>query len=378
MRRLWSVLAVLVVITALVTPDAWASWRQFRHGPARTGYGPSLITPANASALAVSWTRPASAQSNLSSSPALVHHHVFVGGYGPGSSTLYSYGTNGKLAWSVSVPLLSDSSPAVIGGRVFVGACDTLYAFDEATGSPLWSTEFVVLGGHACSITSPAVANGVVYVGSEGDGKLHAVDAATGTELWDSSNIDVRSSASVAGGMVLAGSNNHRLYAFPVSCQTPCAPIWSRDLGNVVEATPAISNGLVYTHSWTSPLYALDLGNGQTVWKASVQGGIVSSPAVALGVVYDLSNGGMNAYDALTGALKWSTPNVDGYGSPAATGKVVVANYRYSIRVFDSSDGTLLRSIQGGQGVFSSAAIGAKAIYASKQSNEQLYKISLP
>ncbi len=45
-----------------------------------------------------------------------------------------------------------------------------LYAFSAATGQPLWSA---ATGGSIES--SPAVANGVVYVGSD-DGSLHAFD----------------------------------------------------------------------------------------------------------------------------------------------------------------------------------------------------------
>jgi outer membrane protein assembly factor BamB len=61
------------------------------------------------------------------------------------------------------------SSPAVANGVVYVGSLDhNLYALNAKTGSKLWS---YTTGGIVYS--SPAVANGVVYVGS-GDSKVYA------------------------------------------------------------------------------------------------------------------------------------------------------------------------------------------------------------
>ena len=54
------------------------------------------------------------------------------------------------------------SSPAVANGVVYVGSNDgNVYALNASTGAMLWS---YTTGGGVYS--SPAVANGVVYVGS--------------------------------------------------------------------------------------------------------------------------------------------------------------------------------------------------------------------
>ena len=56
------------------------------------------------------------------------------------------------------------SSPAVANGVVYVGSADhNVYALNAGTGAKLWS---YTAGG--VSDSSPAVANGVVYVGSLG------------------------------------------------------------------------------------------------------------------------------------------------------------------------------------------------------------------
>jgi hypothetical protein len=61
--------------------------------------------------------------------------------------------------------------------------------------------------------SSPAVANGIVYIGSN-DKNLYAIDAATGKEKWRFATGDwVDSSPAVANGIVYVGSNDKNLYA---------------------------------------------------------------------------------------------------------------------------------------------------------------------
>ena len=71
--------------------------------------------------------------------------------------------------------------------------------------------------------SSPAVANGVVYVGSH-DGKLYAyaVGCASGggtcTPLWTATTgVGIFSSPAVANGVVYIGSGDHKLYAYSLS-----------------------------------------------------------------------------------------------------------------------------------------------------------------
>ena len=65
---------------------------------------------------------------------------------------MWSYNTGGQVY----------SSPAVANGIVYVGSVnDTLYALNATTGALLWS---YTTGNWIYS--SPTVANGVVYIGS--------------------------------------------------------------------------------------------------------------------------------------------------------------------------------------------------------------------
>jgi len=62
--------------------------------------------------------------------------------------------------------------------------------------------------------SSPAVAGGRVYVGSS-DGKLYVLDAATGTRQWEFDAGDaITASPAIAGGRVVVGAQDGRLYCF--------------------------------------------------------------------------------------------------------------------------------------------------------------------
>jgi hypothetical protein len=67
-------------------------------------------------------------------------------------------------------------------------------------------------------VSSPAVANGVVYIGGGyyyAGGGVYALNASTGDLLWNYPTADwVQSSPAVASGMVFVGSHDGNVYAF--------------------------------------------------------------------------------------------------------------------------------------------------------------------
>jgi outer membrane protein assembly factor BamB len=200
-------------------------------------------------------------------------------------------------------PAKSYSSPAVVNGVVYVGSDDSkLYALDAVTGKRKWS---YATGGGVDS--SPAIVNGIVYVGSD---KLYALDAVTGAFKWsDTLGYAIAgSSPVVANGVVYVGSFGGTLYAIDAVTGTFK---WSYTTGGYITTSPAVVNGVVYIGS--DKLYALDALTGALKWSYTTgnvmpdRQGIGSSPAVVNGIVYVGANDGtIYALDALTGALKWS------------------------------------------------------------------------
>ena len=86
----------------------------------------------------------------------------------------------GAVKAILSTPEEIHSSPAAANGIVYVGSRDyNLYAIDATTGAVRWKFQ---TGSYVDS--SPVVADNVVYFGSN-DGKLYALNATTGQKLWD-------------------------------------------------------------------------------------------------------------------------------------------------------------------------------------------------
>ena len=149
-------------------------------------------------------------------------------------------------------------------------------------------------------VSSPAIVNGVVYVGSF-DNNLYALYANNGTKLWNyPTGSVVRSSPAVANGVVYVGSNDFNVYALNAATG---AKVWNYTTDGAVLSSPAIANGVVYVGSgfnyntgiWDNNLYAINANNGTKLWNYTTGDEVYSSPAVANGVVYVGSDDG-NVY----------------------------------------------------------------------------------
>lgn len=115
------------------------------------------------------------------------------------------------------------ASPALDGDRLYVPTGDgTLHALDPASGGEMWSWESgeglasfnPYLRGGKGQCSSPLVVDDVVYFGST-DGHLYALDAASGNELW-SHDLQVPSMSSpvVSGEGLWLASCNGMIHAF--------------------------------------------------------------------------------------------------------------------------------------------------------------------
>lgn len=131
-------------------------------------------------------------------------------------------GNVGKLgvAWYADMPDArgQEATPIVIDGKLFVtGPWSKVYAFDAATGKPLWTFDPKVdpqKGVQACcDVVNRGVAawKGRLYLGTL-DGRLIALDAATGKQDWSVQTTDPARPYTITGAprvvkdMVLIGN----------------------------------------------------------------------------------------------------------------------------------------------------------------------------
>ncbi|MDP2731321.1 MAG: PQQ-binding-like beta-propeller repeat protein [Dehalococcoidales bacterium] len=195
----------------------------------------------------------------------------------------------GKLKWLFPTGAAVHSSPAVADGIVYFGSQnDKFYALDANTGVKLWEYE---TGSWVES--SPAVAGGVVYFGSN-DGRLYALDARSGEKLWDfRTGYPIQSSPAVADGVVYFGAGDWNLYAVDAVEGTE---LWSFNIQTLVLSSPVVANGIIYIGAGNGYIYALDARNGRQRLQFLTPHGTYSSPAVKDGIVYfTTSNGALYA-----------------------------------------------------------------------------------
>jgi outer membrane protein assembly factor BamB len=85
--------------------------------------------------------------------------------------------SNGLLKWNFTTGSLLESSPAVADGVVYVGSWDNnVYALYASNSTKLWNytTKNIVGSSPAVVGSSPAVSNCVVYIGSD-DNNVYAI-----------------------------------------------------------------------------------------------------------------------------------------------------------------------------------------------------------
>jgi len=218
------------------------------------------------------------------STPVFAQDAMFRGN--PEHSGVYSSSLSqfSKVKWQFHSNGQVLSSPAVADGTVYVGSSDhLLYALDAATGVLKWKFK---TNGRVTS--SPAVSANVVYFGSY-DSNFYAVDAATGQLKWKFKTGGEHrfaakhlhgaepaaetmpdpfdfflSSPVVWHGTVYFGSGDTNVYALEA---TSGNLKWKFKTGDVVHASPAIAEGTLFIGSWDSYLYALDAATGTEKWR---------------------------------------------------------------------------------------------------------------
>lgn len=242
-----------------------------------------------------------------------------------------------RLSWTRQLHAPVTASPVVAGGRLYVAAEDgNLHVFALDTGSPLWL--FHCEGGIGAT---PAIAEGRIVLFSR-DGRVQALSM-DGRPLWRFDTVGERrfgmvgtygqdpaggivpdpwdfwlSSPAVADGRVVFGGSDGRIHALDLATGRP---IWAYHAHISVHSPPAIADGRVFVGTWDTRLLALDATDGHLLWtfqggtdaKNGVLQGIVAAPAVDGDTVYmGARDGFLYAFDVQSGVMRW---RYDAHGS---------------------------------------------------------------
>jgi len=346
-----------ILITFLITMIiASASAGMFRADPRHTGiYDDNGIRPNNI----LKWSAPLGpGNDEVYSSAAVVDNVVYIGSGGI-SAICALDASNGTQIWSYFTGARVESSPSVANGTVYAGSNDgNIYALNAGDGT--WKWTYPTNG----SVTSsPVIAGGSLYIGSS-DHSVYAIFTDNGTMQWRFPTGDeVESSPAVADGTVYVGSFDRNVYAINALDGTQ---VWTFTTGGWVRTSPSVVNGTVYAGSNDGNLYALDAGNGTMRWHYQAGGYIASSPAVVNEIVYFGSfDTRVYALDALDGGLRWSaltgSPVIS---SPAFAGGIIYVGCDDNrVYAFNASTGDRVWRFATGGRVLSSPAVANGTVY---------------
>jgi outer membrane protein assembly factor BamB len=170
-----------------------------------------------------------------------------------------------EVQWSAQLDGRVDSSPAVSNGVVYVGSSGgSVYAVEASTGHIVWQRR---LGGPVTS--SPCVADGLVFVGCV-DTFAYALDARTGTVVWrHRTDGPITASPAFLEGTTYWASTPGRVFAIGLA---DGAEMWRRELGVRVIASPCVGSGALYIGDLGGTLHALRLADGAPVWRYEAWG----------------------------------------------------------------------------------------------------------
>lgn len=316
-----------------VLPPVVADWPMFRASPTHTGVSPeTAISTTTASSLTQTWTATLGTTSDTS--PAVVRSATL------GKALVYAGANNhfsaypaggGAAVWRYTLPAgVVETSPAVFDGVVYIGStAGTLFALNAATGALMCSYH---AGGpilaSPVAVEAPNGSGPIVYDGTiPGNGAGGAEFAMTGpgnsagncTQAWTFSNFAVSPGgtwSSPAFGTDARG--------------VPLVVFGSKDRDDAVYALNARTGALVWRYR-TSTASLADVGAAPVISTPGQNG-------VASGVVYVTGKDKtVYALNLNTGGLIWKYALLGG-GNPTGSSGDVAGAALLGSRLYVPSD----------------------------------------
>jgi outer membrane protein assembly factor BamB len=197
------------------------------------------------------------------SSPAVDGGLVY---FGSGDHNVYALeAATGKLRWKFQAGDVVHSSPAIANGVLYIGCWDgVMYALKANTGELVWKYATSVDATHFMQGIpgSAAVADGIVVFGSR-DNNIYALDANTGKEFWRQSNGGswVIASPAIKDGVVyITTSDSVKLRALQLATGTQ---LFDMTYKTYSFSSPALAGGHAYFGSFDGVVWDADLSSRQ-------------------------------------------------------------------------------------------------------------------
>jgi len=282
-----------------------------------------------------------------------------------------------KTLWTHWGGALLEFPPVMYGDRLYqLGDDARLHAIDKATGRDVWSRR---LG--ALSASSPAVSSDTVYAtilsrssGSQ-SGRVVAMNTVNGHFRW-TRELPSRceSSPLLDSGKLIFGTQDGTVYA--LSARTGSV-LWTYHAAGAVKASPSLSGGVLYFGDYSGQLQAIRESDGRRLWASGSGGALLgsgtfySTSAVVYGRVFlGNTDGRVYAYDASSGKLDWAVQTgAYVYASPAVTNApglgptIYLGSYDGTFYALDARSGHIDWQYHAGGRISGSATIVGRVVY---------------
>lgn len=237
---------------------------------------------------------------NMWPNPA-VHDGVIYTGTFDGNMVALDV-TDGSVIWQqdLSNKPITASASIVDDALYLLTPERTIVALNLATGAANWEWSGEILLSNWAS----AVGGGSIYIITDNELSLVAIDTATGETRWVADLAGVRGGVGYADGRVYVTNDNQSYYALDA---TDGSVLWTSDpVPGDQTYSPAVTPTLVIASSQNGPTRALDRKSGEVIW--SVDGAEASvRPIASANAVYVVSEdqASLEAYDLANGNELW-------------------------------------------------------------------------
>jgi outer membrane protein assembly factor BamB len=287
-----------------------------------------------------------------------------------------------RRLWTFHGRALLELPPVAGYGLLYEESFDgRIHALDPATGDERWSYY-----SRRCGWSSPALGDGLLFatfIGSVSppcsrlpNGAIVALSARTGKISWSRDIGKSESSPLFSRATVYFGSNDGRVYAFSAATGRER---WSFDTGGPVKGSPALVGGRLFIGNYGGTFYALDARTGKLIWRSGGHGNFYAGPSVVGGRVYVGSiDGNVYAFSAQSGKELWKFGT--GHYVYASTavwrGIVLVGSYDHTFYAINGSTGTLRWHFPAGGAISGSASVIDGIVYFSTLDPHKTYALS--
>ena len=210
------------------------------------------------------------------------------------------YVVKGTLVRSLDLGTATRSSPAIVNGVLYIGGDFKVTASDVGLEETLWEipTTGPVHG-------TPAVAGDKLYFPLL-DKRVLALDLETGSVEWEfKADSPLLGSAVVDGGIVYSGSQNGQVYALDAESGRE---IWKLDTGSSAMQAPVVYRGKIVAGTSAGGIFVQNARTGDKRLRIRTGSVLVSPPVVGNDQIYILSDGDLLAFDANTRELPGEYP----------------------------------------------------------------------